>query len=96
VHLAPGSLGWSAELEPELARFDAALVGKGPRSLTFDVPASRTRPFIQRLFDLLQVHDLSIERQPLEHLIKTIFRSGELAPARASEDALPRVEGPSA
>jgi ABC-2 type transport system ATP-binding protein len=96
VHLAPGTRGWSDELEPELARFDAKLVRKGPRSLTFEAPANRTRPFVQRLFDLFHVNDLSIERQPLEHLIKSIFRSGEMDPGHANDEQPPRVDGPAA
>jgi ABC-2 type transport system ATP-binding protein len=86
VHLEPGSRGWAPEHAAELERFGATLVGKGPLSLTFDVPASRARAFVQRVFDLFHVHDLSIERQPLEHLIKTIFRSGEIGAERISED----------
>ena len=84
VHLEPGAPDRSAELDAELARFGAVLVRKGPLSLTFDVPAQRARPFVQQLLGLLPVRDLAIERQPLEHLIKTIFRSGELERERAS------------
>ena len=46
--------------------------------LSFDVPADRSQAFIQRLFDLFQVHDLNVERQPLEELVKQIFRKGEM------------------
>jgi ABC-2 type transport system ATP-binding protein len=78
VHLEPGSRGFSPELQRELDRFGARLVREAPLALTFEVPATRARPFIQHLFDLFQVRDLAVERQPLEHLIKEIFRSGEL------------------
>jgi hypothetical protein len=49
------------------------------------VPAERTQAFVQRLFDLVDVRDLTIERQPLEHLIKEIYatrggRGGRTAP----------------
>jgi ABC-2 type transport system ATP-binding protein len=78
VHLEPGASGWTAELDARLAAFGASLVRQGPLSLTFDVPSNQARPFVQQLLELLPIHDLSIERQPLEHLIKSIFRSGEL------------------
>jgi len=79
VHLEPASRAWSPELEPELARFGAVLVREAPRALTFEVSAEQCQPFIQHLFDLFQVRDLAVERQPLEHLIREIFRSGEVA-----------------
>jgi ABC-2 type transport system ATP-binding protein len=78
VHLEPGSRGFAPELQPELDRFEARLVREASLTLTFEVPVARARPFIQRLFDLFQVRDLAVERQPLEQLIKEIFRSGEL------------------
>jgi len=78
VQLEPSSRGWSPELRREIDRFGAALVREAPLVLTFEVPAGQARPFIQHLFDLFQVRDLSVERQPLEHLVKEIFRSGEI------------------
>jgi ABC-2 type transport system ATP-binding protein len=84
VHLEPGAAAWSPALDEQLARFGASLVRQGSLSLTFDVPSDRARPFVQQLFGLLPVRDLSIERQPLEHLIKSIFRSGELQERSAS------------
>jgi ABC-2 type transport system ATP-binding protein len=78
VHLLPGSRGWAPEMLAELAPFDAALVREAPRTLTFEVPTARTQAFIRRLFELFEIHDLSVERQPLEHLVREIFRSGEL------------------
>jgi ABC-2 type transport system ATP-binding protein len=81
VHLEPGSRGWSPELTEQLARFDATLVRSAPLSLSFEVPVERARPFIQHLFGQLSVRDLAVERQPLEHLVKEIFRSGEIEPS---------------
>ena len=78
VQLSPGSRGWGPDLNAELAPFDAALVREAPRTLTFEVPTARTQSFIRRLFELFEIHDLSVERQPLEHLVREIFRSGEL------------------
>ncbi len=80
VHLEPGSPGFSPALQPELDGFGARLVREGPLALTFEVPSERAQPFVKRLFDLLSVRDLSVERQPLELLVKEIFRSGELGP----------------
>ena len=92
VHLEPGASAWSPELDEQLARFGASLVRQGPLSLTFDVPSNRARPFVQQLLGLLPVRDLSIERQPLEHLIRSIFRSGELHAERSSN--APAAQGP--
>ncbi|MFN7955447.1 MAG: ATP-binding cassette domain-containing protein [bacterium] len=78
VHLEPGSRPWSVELAGDLARHGASLVREAPRALTFEVPAENCQRFIQHLFDLFQVRDLAVERQPLENLIREIFRSGEL------------------
>jgi ABC-2 type transport system ATP-binding protein len=92
VHLEPGAAAWSPELDEQLVRFGASLVRQGSLSLTFDVPSDRARPFVQQLFGLLPVRDLSIERQPLEHLIKSIFRSGELQSERRAAGA-PHADG---
>ncbi|MBK7976517.1 MAG: ATP-binding cassette domain-containing protein [Deltaproteobacteria bacterium] len=81
VHLEANSRPWSAELDGELERFGAVLVREAPRALTFEVDAEHCQPFIQHLFDLFQVRDLAVERQPLENLIREIFRTGELVEA---------------
>ena len=59
--------------ERELAELGATLVRRGPLSLSFVLPTERTRAFVQRLFELVDVRDLTIERQPLEDLIKAIY-----------------------
>ena len=92
IHLEPGSQGWRPEFAAEVASFGASLVREAPLMLSFDVPADRSQAFIQRLFDLFQVHDLNVERQPLEELVKQIFRKGEMTPTSetsASEASLP-------
>ena len=81
MQLEPGSPGFSPALQPELDVFGARLVREAPLALTFEVPADHAQPFVKRLFDLLAVRDLSVERQPLELLVKEIFRSGELGPS---------------
>lgn len=83
IHLEPGSLGWRPELVADIAPFGATLVREAPLLLSFEVPADRSQAFIQHLFDLFQVHDLSVERQPLEELVKQIFRKGEMGQPEA-------------
>lgn len=76
VHVEPGTPGWRAELTPLLERHEAELVREAPLALTFAVGASRSQAFIKELFDVLSVRDLAVERQPLEQLVREIFRSG--------------------
>ena len=78
VHLSHSSRPWSAELEADLSRFGAKLEKAMPPTLTFSVPSDRSQAFIQHLFDLFEVRDLSIEPQPLEHLIREVFKSRKL------------------
>jgi ABC-2 type transport system ATP-binding protein len=78
LHLEPASRAWDASLEASLAEFGASLERSGPLSLVFSVPASEVQRFVPRLFQWFQVRDLSIERHPLELLIREIFRSGEV------------------
>jgi len=79
VHLEPGSKGWRTELDAELEPYGATLEQRGPLSLLFVVPTGRTQAFVKHLFDLLEVRDLTIERKPLEHLIKEIFATNEVS-----------------
>jgi ABC-2 type transport system ATP-binding protein len=91
VHLEPGSRAWSDDLARELEAFDARLVRHGPLSVVFAVPAANSRRFVQHLFDLFQVRDLSVERLPLEDLIREVFLARSLdvrsATSRAAEEA---------
>ena len=63
-------------LVAELAQHDAELVGRSAGSLTVIVSAERLAGLVPRLFAVLDVKDLSVERQPLEHLIREIYRRG--------------------
>ena len=78
VHLSPGSRSWGPDLQAAIAPFEATLVHEAARALTFEVPTAQTQALVRRLLELLEIHDLSVERQPLEHLVREIFRSGEL------------------
>ena len=84
VHLDPSSAEAAqagSPLERELAAFGAELVQRAPLTLTFIVPAERTQAFIRRLFELVEIRDLTVERQPLEQLIKEIFQGREVVTA---------------
>ncbi|MBI5433335.1 MAG: ATP-binding cassette domain-containing protein [Planctomycetes bacterium] len=78
LHLEPGSRAWTPDLGAELAPFGARLVRHGPLSIVFSVPASSAQRFVQHLFDLFQVRDLSVERVPLEDLVRDVFRARSL------------------
>ena len=74
IHLEPGSPGLGASAREEIARsFGAEVAHAAPLALTLLVPAERTQALVRHLFGSLAVRDLSIERQPLENLIKEIF-----------------------
>ena len=77
VHLEPSSPGWAAELEPRIREFGAVLERAAPLALTFSVPATEVQRFVPRLFELFRVRDLSIERHPLDLLIRQIFHGHE-------------------
>ncbi|MCP3916633.1 MAG: ATP-binding cassette domain-containing protein [bacterium] len=77
IHLEPGTRAWSESLAAELAPYRAELVKHTPGALTFVVEAPRTQAFVKHLFDLFEVRDVAVERQPLEHLIKEIYSSRE-------------------
>jgi ABC-2 type transport system ATP-binding protein len=82
VHLDPSAEERLArgdeELQAGLARFEAELVHSAPLTRTFIVPAERTQAFVGHLFELVEIRDLTIERQPLEQLIKEIFLGREV------------------
>jgi ABC-2 type transport system ATP-binding protein len=80
----------SAALEP----FGAEVAGRAAGAVTLLVDAERLVALVPRLFEVLDVRDLSIERQPLEHLVKEIYRrsgraGSRLPPAPAGPDGEP-------
>ena len=83
VHLEPGSRGWTDDLEPEIARHGATLVRHAALVLSFDVPVASSNAFLQHLFDLFEIRDLAVERQPLEQLVREVFRTSEMGDAGA-------------
>lgn len=80
LHFEPAGRAWQPEAEAELARLGAEVTRRVPLGVTLLVPADRTPAVLRRLYELVDVRDLAIERQPLEHLVKEIFagRGGEL------------------
>lgn len=81
VHVDPGTAVDEAALSARLLALKAEIVGRGPDAMTVLVDADRLRDLVPALFDVLPVRDLSIERQPLEHLIREIYTSSERAGA---------------
>jgi len=77
VHLEPASRAWEPELAARIAEFGAVLERSAPLSLVFSVPAPDVQRFVPRLFELFAVRDLTIERHPLELLIRQIFQGAE-------------------
>ena len=80
VHLEP-NLAESGVPELDLAtlplaEYQAELSGRGQHSLAFTVPAAKSQGFVRALFASLPVRDLSVERRPLEDLVKQIFAQG--------------------
>ena len=84
VHLEPDAPRASVAAL-DIGSFDAEILVDELHALTFVVPAERTREFLRHLLDRLPVRDVSVERQPLEGLIKEIFqrRSMGADPARS-------------
>ena len=70
--------GWDEDGERLLEEHGGRLVRQDELSLGFLLPSARTQSFIQGLFGLLEIRDLEIERQPLQDLIKQVFRGGRL------------------
>jgi ABC-2 type transport system ATP-binding protein len=77
VHLAPGSRGWDASLAERIAPFGARLERNDPQTLVFSVPAGEVKRFVPLLLEQFGVRDLSIERHPLDLLIRQIFRGSQ-------------------
>lgn len=91
VHVDPHHAIDEARLAAVLAAHGAELAGRTALALTVLVPAERLTPLMRSLFDALPVRDLSVERQPLELLVKELYRGGAVpsAVAHPSADAHP-------
>lgn len=73
VHLEPSAELDEAALERLLKSCGAELIKRTSGALTMGVPAEQTRELLRGLFEVAEVRDLSIERQPLEQLIRDVY-----------------------
>lgn len=89
VHLEPHVEVDEARLVAALAEHGAQLAGRAPQAVTVLVPAARLTPLMRRLFDVLAVRDVSIERQPLELLVKELYRGGAMPDAPVAAEGAP-------
>jgi ABC-2 type transport system ATP-binding protein len=83
MHVDPHQAIDEARLAAILAEHGAELAGRTALALTLLVPAERLTPLMRSLFDAVPVRDLSVERQPLELLVKDLYRGGAVPSAEA-------------
>lgn len=88
VHMDPGARIDEERLDDLLGRHGGEVASRAADSITLLVPAEGIRGLMPSLFDALPVRDLSVERQPLEHLVREIYSSSERSGA-----ALPGRDG---
>jgi ABC-2 type transport system ATP-binding protein len=81
VHLEPNAAVDEGALQRALAEHGGEVVRRGPLAVTVLVGAEALTPLMRRLFEVLPVRDLAIERQPLELLVKELYRSSQSGPA---------------
>lgn len=80
VHLDPRAQAPDEGALGEALEGAGATIGaRAADALTVLVPAEAIGELLPQLFQLLPVRDLSVERQPLEHLIREIYRRSERA-----------------
>ncbi len=73
VHVEPGAPMDDAALDALLGAHGAQLARRTAGTLVILAPAESTQALVRGLFDVAQVRDISIERQPLEHLIRDVY-----------------------
>ena len=77
VHMDPGAEVDEERLAALLGRHGGEIASRAADAITVLVPAEGIRDLMPALFDALPVRDLSVERQPLEHLVREIYSSSE-------------------
>lgn len=77
VHVDPHTPVDEEALSRELTPLGAEIVGRSADAVTVLVDAERLSEVVPRLFAVLDVRDLSIERQPLEVLVREIYRRSD-------------------
>lgn len=82
LHMDPGAEVDEDALAALLERHGAQVSSRAADAVTVVAPAERLRDLVPELFAALPVRDLSVERQPLEHLVREIYSSGAAAARR--------------
>ncbi|QDV06987.1 Methionine import ATP-binding protein MetN 2 [Planctomycetes bacterium Poly30] len=77
VHVDPHTPIDESALSRDIAAFGAVVAGRSVAAVTVVVDAARLPELVPALFQLLQVRDLSVERQPLELLVREIYRRSD-------------------
>ncbi|MEZ6013576.1 MAG: ATP-binding cassette domain-containing protein [Planctomycetota bacterium] len=83
VHLEPREAVDEARLGAVLAAHGAELAGRTPHALTLLVETAALTPLMRQLFDAVAVRDLAVEPQPLELLVKDLYRGAAVPEAAA-------------
>ncbi|MEM1449301.1 MAG: ATP-binding cassette domain-containing protein [Planctomycetota bacterium] len=81
IHVDPHTQVDEARVATEIAPLGAEISGRTAGALTVVVDAERLAELVPVLFATLDVRDVSVERQPLEHLVKEIYRRSDRAGA---------------
>ena len=81
IHVDPHTQVDEARVATEIAPLGAETSGRTAGALTVVVDAERLAERVPVLFATLDVRDVSVERQPLEHLVKEIYRRSDRAGA---------------
>ena len=77
VHVNPNAPIDEESLGVQLRKFGAEIAGRGAAAVTVIVDTDRLPDLVPALFKLLEVADLSVDRQPLEHLVREIYRRSD-------------------
>lgn len=77
VHVDPHTVIDEKALGQKIAAFGAEVAGRSAAAVTVVVDADRLPQLVPALFQLLDVRDLSVERQPLELLVREIYSRSE-------------------
>lgn len=82
VHVDPSARIDEAALAAALSAHGAEVEGRTAESVRVLVPQGALPRVVPVLLECLEVRDLSIEREPLEHLVREVYRGSSRAGAR--------------
>ncbi|MFT6109871.1 MAG: ABC-2 type transport system ATP-binding protein [Planctomycetota bacterium] len=77
LHVDPHTAIDDEALARDLVPFGAEIAGRSAAAVTVVVDADKLTELVPALFKLLDVRDLSVERQPLELLVREIYRRSD-------------------